>query len=265
MSAGPLGLPADRSLRGLFAPKPDHDYFAAARDRPFQPAATRYESGNGWWLAEASLLAYVEEEAIVRAALGRAGLGETAIFERGAGRALAACGPAFAIVAFRGTRFGSWRDLEADLRVGRTRWMGPGKVHRGFHDALEGIRPDLAAWLARIDRPVWFTGHSLGAALATLAYARHRRDGLVTFGSPRVGNRSFARAFPPGAIRVVNGRDPIPTHPWPLLFRHVGELHRIGETPSPGPIPDHSPLHYALLAAHASARGVDSHGSDRFQ
>ncbi len=265
MTAGPGELPADRSFRGLFAPKPDHAYFAAARERPFQPAATRYESGNGWWLAEASLLAYVEEEARVREALGLAGLDETTILERGAGRALAARGPAFALVAFRGTRIGAWEDLRADLRVGRTRWEGPGRVHRGFQGALAGLWPELAAWLARLDRPVWFTGHSLGAALATLAFALHRRDGLVTFGSPRVGNRAFARAFPPRAYRVVNGRDPVATLPWPLLFKHVGELQRIGAPPSPGPLPDHSPLHYALQAARACTQAVVSHGSDRFQ
>lgn len=69
---------------------------------------------------------------------------------------------------------------------------------------------------------IFFVGHSLGGALATLSAAdtaqRHGRGtgnddlnvSLINFGSPRVGNRAFARQFNalvPNAFRIVNGAD----------------------------------------------------------
>jgi pimeloyl-ACP methyl ester carboxylesterase len=52
------------------------------------------------------------------------------------------------------------------------------------------------------------TGHSLGAALATLAADRLRTvQGLYVFGSPAVGDRAFADTFPVPAFRIVHHRD----------------------------------------------------------
>src|SRR5262249_54451343 len=80
-------------------------------------------------------------------------------------------------------------------------------------------------------KPVWLTGHSLGAALATLAAARwaagHRVQGLYTFGSPRVGNAAFAATVPGPCYRFVNNNDVVTRLPPPGLFagyRHVGVL-----------------------------------------
>jgi len=63
------------------------------------------------------------------------------------------------------------------------------------------------------------TGHSLGAALATLAaidiveIAQKNITFLYNFGSPRVGNPEFAQNFDkmfPHMYRVVNYKDIIP-------------------------------------------------------
>jgi len=93
---------------------------------------------------------------------------------------------------------------------------------------------------------VWITGHSLGAATATLAYARllfcpHdltdkrvKLRGAYTFGSPRVGNAVF-RALVDGKgatekvknYRVVNANDAVTTIPFPdpsdETYVHLGE------------------------------------------
>jgi hypothetical protein len=67
-------------------------------------------------------------------------------------------------------------------------------------------------------RPVWFTGHSLGAALATLAAHRCATTaGIYTFGSPRVADQGFAsnfnNRFAGKSFRIVNGTDVVTTIP----------------------------------------------------
>jgi triacylglycerol lipase len=81
---------------------------------------------------------------------------------------------------------------------------------------------------------VWFAGHSLGAALATLAADRFpAAAGVCTIGSPRVGDRAFAAEFDARfgarALRFVNDTD-IVTHvptPFPAPYEHVGQLRQI--------------------------------------
>lgn len=88
---------------------------------------------------------------------------------------------------------------------------------------------------------VYLTGHSLGGALSTLcAYdlasrseSGWRRRHVVppralvnySYGSPRVGNRAFARAFNdlvPNCWRVVNNNDAVTSVPRLLGYSHVG-------------------------------------------
>jgi|SRR5712664_702507 len=73
---------------------------------------------------------------------------------------------------------------------------------------------------------VIFSGHSLGAALATLGAADMAQSGftgirLITFAGPRVGDPAFAGAFNkniPCALRVVNTEDVVPTMPLPSTW-----------------------------------------------
>ena len=84
---------------------------------------------------------------------------------------------------------------------------------------------------------LYFCGHSLGGALATLgAYeAAHTAfaDGTVkkimlyNYGSPRVGSAAFKAAFDaaiPDAWRVINAADIIPRVPRLLGYAHVGHV-----------------------------------------
>ncbi|MCK7478059.1 MAG: lipase family protein [Candidatus Moduliflexus flocculans] len=76
-----------------------------------------------------------------------------------------------------------------------TDWTNGSKVHRGFKSALEEVWDDLFPYLKALQGRgcrIWMTGHSLGAALATLAADRYGEvQGVYTFGSPRVGNGRF--------------------------------------------------------------------------
>ena len=141
-------------------------------------------------------------------------------------------GTGHAIVAFRGTQIGSLWDLLTDLSFWPTRWHGTGRVHCGFWTALSAILPQVEAWLGRHNvRRLTVTGHSLGAAMATLLAGLKPDADLVTFGSPRVGNRAFVDSFGQRKIRrYVDTTDFVPGLPPPIYYRHLDGLHYIDST-----------------------------------
>jgi hypothetical protein len=98
-----------------------------------------------------------------------------------------------AILAFRGTDKDDPSDLIDDLNAMPQPWPAGGKVHSGFAKALLDIWQGVDAALQPIlEYKLLFTGHSLGAALATLASSLQKPRALYTIGSPRVGDRAFA-------------------------------------------------------------------------
>ena len=78
---------------------------------------------------------------------------------------------------------------------------------------------------------MWFTGHSLGAAMSTILASRCRGETtivnpqeLFTFGSPRVGWASYINNFPFKHYRFVNNADIVPRVPFYIMgYRHHGE------------------------------------------
>jgi len=96
-------------------------------------------------------------------------------------------------------------------------------------ELARGVRRSVGE--ARPTRPMVVTGHSLGAALATLFVmendSKRKFDVNIccTFASPRVGNLEFARAFdqlPIDSWRIVNTLDVVPKLPphIPLLLEY---------------------------------------------
>jgi triacylglycerol lipase len=137
------------------------------------------------------------------------------------------------VVAFRGTT--SVRDVITDAQCLRTRLHSGIEVHGGFERARQAIAPRLYRFLATLDfQPrLWFTGHSLGGALAMLCanacngWPASAYAGVYTYGQPRVGNAAFRDTYNAflGAItfRVVNEEDIVPRVPGYLVgFRHAG-------------------------------------------
>jgi pimeloyl-ACP methyl ester carboxylesterase len=134
-----------------------------------------------------------------------------------------------AVVAFRGTQPQNISNVLDDIQFWPRRWTGTGRVHRGFLRAYEGLREQIDAWLA--EQPparLVITGHSLGAAMATLMAARYPEAELVTFGSPRVGGRGFAAQFSGRTVRrYVDCYDFVTNLPPPIWFRHVAGMHYV--------------------------------------
>lgn len=136
-------------------------------------------------------------------------------------------------IIFPGTA--SFRDWRTDAKILKTDWDGEGAmVHRGFAQALESVAHQIGEQI-RPAKSLVITGHSLGGALATLLADQLADLDIVTavytFGSPRVGNRTFARCYSEAlhhrTFRIVNARDPVPWLPFPLpvprsgIYTHV--------------------------------------------
>jgi pimeloyl-ACP methyl ester carboxylesterase len=133
-------------------------------------------------------------------------------------------------VAFRGTQADSFMDLLADARFLPVEWPGGGKVHRGFRDTYQSLSEDIDRWVASLGQaPMVITGHSLGAAMATLMAAKYDEAILVTFGSPRVGDRAFAdRLAGRDVRRYADCADMVAQVPPPLLgYVHVDGMRYI--------------------------------------
>lgn len=213
------------TILALRVPNTTYRYLEHAEHFPFRPDALDADTINAWWLAEISFLVYVEDDAFVARTLEAHGFSQTQFFTRDGTRALLAEHPHFTVVAFRGTDIRDQRNLFTDIDFLPTRCAAPGRVHRGFWAALDVVWDDIRVRLAAIGtgRPTFFTGHSLGAALATLAARLSPIGGtLYTFGSPRVGDRAFGEAFAVRAYRYVHHFDVVTLLPPPILYHHVG-------------------------------------------
>lgn len=108
------------------------------------------------------------------------------------------------------------------------------KVHTGFLNAYKhrGVRDKIHKFIKKDIEKVTITGHSYGAALATLCavdleYNFPKKDYEVyLFGSPRVGNKAFRDSYNKRVFktfRVNNGNDIVTKIPFGVMgYRHIG-------------------------------------------
>jgi hypothetical protein len=130
-----------------------------------------------------------------------------------------------AVLAFRGTDPDDPTDLGDDADITLKGWEQGGRVHSGFKRALKEVGPKIESVLRTLQARTVFTGHSLGAAVATLAASLYRPDALYTFGSPRVGDQAFVSTLKTVSTlrRYVDCCDIVTRiPPEPLEYEHVG-------------------------------------------
>jgi len=138
------------------------------------------------------------------------------------------------IIAFRGTESDELVDWLTDLNILKEQFHGK-SCHSGFVQAYRDICLPIRRELRGVPEsiPVYITGHSLGAALATLCafdfWTKGRRvDGVYTYGSPRVGGKGFRNAYRKHlssiTFRHVNHVDMVCKVPTLLRWRHVGKM-----------------------------------------
>ncbi|HZQ71172.1 MAG TPA: lipase family protein [Terriglobales bacterium] len=95
------------------------------------------------------------------------------------------------VVSFRGTDKDDPSDLGDDIDLRLIPWSKGGRVHCGFSGALGQLFPEIQNALQDVTGRLLFTGHSLGAAMATLLASLQPSAALYTFGCPRVGDEAF--------------------------------------------------------------------------
>lgn len=127
-------------------------------------------------------------------------------------------------IVFRGTE--EAKDVAADLNTMHADFEGT-RVHAGFCKQFKALAEKISSALCEIDAAnkissLYFIGHSLGGALATLGAVHYRTvypDARIvchTFGCPRVGNTAFTQLFSRCVdenVRVYNKNDPVPMIP----------------------------------------------------
>jgi hypothetical protein len=253
-----------------YVPRVDYEYFEGHETNRFKWDADQFEMVNAWWLADAAMLAYAKPE-IAEVWCKKAGFKEFDWFGGKNTGCFVATAEKYAFIVFRGTRAPgkgqSLRNVGIDWSLDFHTELAPlknrGRVHSGFKEGLEqvwekaevstsgtGLREKLESLRNREPRPtLWFTGHSLGAGLATLAMCKYEfgeEANLYTFGSPLVGDREFQRSFDFRAWRFVNDTDIITRSPsfgfldplkWPFAegYHPVGELKFIDQNGNIGP------------------------------
>ena len=102
-------------------------------------------------------------------------------------------------------------------------------MHGGFKGEVDKLWDLIKEDIEREQkkRSVWLCGHSLGAAMSTIVASRCKGDNalvdpkeLHTFGSPRVGWRSYLNNFPFTHYRWVNNADIVTRVPF-LIFGYI--------------------------------------------
>jgi hypothetical protein len=228
----------ETTLDNLAPPYLNYDYFKDCNQFPFRYKSNLFDIVNAWWLIEASTLVYADKDFATEKFKQRAGFQEVEYFDGKATQCYLVSNEKYAVVAFRGSeaklREGDsnvshiFADWMANFNFAPEPWEQGGNVHRGFKGALDEVWNDLEkhlSYLQKKNRKIWMTGHSLGAALATLAADRYGNvQGLYTYGCPRVGDRIFKEDFNVNAYRFVNNSDIVAKVPPASMYLHVGEL-----------------------------------------
>lgn len=137
------------------------------------------------------------------------------------------------VIACRGTQPTQLNDIAADLKAAPVVAETISRVHRGFKEEVDELWPMISVDLeskASRNKNVWFTGHSLGAAMTTIMASRCEDDPdmphiqeIYTYGSPRVGWPKFVKSLSCKHNRWVNNNDIVTTVPPRIMgYRHDG-------------------------------------------
>jgi triacylglycerol lipase len=179
--------------------------------------------------AEIARVAYFRPD-IVWEAISAVGFEEIQFIDRDGAQAYIMSNQHDCVVACRGTEPHDWNDVKANANALTVLMENAGRVHRGFKLEVDDLWPRLESALRDNQRPLWFTGHSLGGALATICAGRCKLaeipsnpEALFTFGSPRVGNNRFINFVKIQHYRWVNNNDIVARVPPPWLgYSHSG-------------------------------------------
>ena len=280
-------LPDKWEINKLLLPAKEYKYFDQWQQHPFQADKRVHSAVNAWWMAECAY----NEKPVVEYTLKKIksftkdGQLHLEWLDQGSTQGFMIEADNFILLVVRGTEFYSLsditknpiktlavaRDLLTDaqltLKPPEDQADGDFQVAEGFFDAFSSIRSQVKNFIDSVDKPVWLTRHSLGAAIVTLAAFYNGLEkiaGLYTFGSPCVGDQNFADEFDQRGLnqicfRYVNGNDLV-AKGLPFWrdrfgfpkFQHVGIVKTLASKRHfldrfiPLDMADHAPIYYAL-------------------
>lgn len=122
-------------------------------------------------------------------------------------------------ITFRGTY--TFSEFISDIDYSQVNYMGTNlKVHRGFYKIFQNVKNQINHELNKLEiDKIIMTGHSLGAAIATLLAPEMHKNNYETyaycFGSPKVGDSKFAEFINENCnvFNVINQSDVVTTIP----------------------------------------------------
>jgi len=135
------------------------------------------------------------------------------------------------IICFRGTPQLNLKAIISYISTIHKKVTYNGSIHKRFYEAYKAVEKDMREYINNLpvnsDTSIMCTGHSLGAAIATIASRELGAVELYTFGSPRVGNKTYVEYLCDSNImhyRYVNNNDIITVLPFAILgYRHFGD------------------------------------------
>jgi predicted lipase len=197
-----------------------------------------YSDRMAWIMAKMAKLAYIpfEESDLgleqLQYSLQSGWFNLMKTFNKKGTQAFIAKNDEFAVLSFRGTQPTKWEDVRTDLRALKQKTID-GKVHKGFKEAFDDVSDEIFDIVRKSigkDLPLYITGHSLGAALATVATQEleDEFDDLIaacyTFGSQRVGDCKYEKSIKAPFYRIVDTIDIVTLVPFFFgTFVHVGD------------------------------------------
>lgn len=184
--------------------------------------------------ARLSSIAYMDEKSANKT-VKKLGFSEVEFYDRDGAQAYRFQNKEDLVIACRGTQPTQFSDIAADLKAAPVAAETISRVHRGFKHEVDELWPMvLADILAKQPtQKLWFCGHSLGAAMATIMASRchyHQEipnpEELYTYGSPRVGWKKYVVHIGVQHHRWVNNNDIVTTVPPTFMgYTHHGEEH----------------------------------------
>lgn len=223
------GNEMERAIRATQKISDDHEEPLILRSLANQPIVEMTQLEQSLLMAELAMIAYNDPDESGRAA-ACIGFSDVAFYERDGSQAYRFRNQYDCVIACRGTEPNQWNDIQADARASSVLSETVGRVHRGFKREVDDLWPMLETALMCNRQPLWFCGHSLGGAMATICAGRcllshidSNPERLFTFGSPRVGNPRYIQYTKLDHLRYVNNNDIVTRVPpaW-FGYRHCG-------------------------------------------